>query len=107
MRQVGRHIIMNTHRSPEEHKRLMADLRESRVSLPETLRQEVKELEALLLKYNSFDLLANMMFLEVFTDPETYKEYSYEGMQVVVEYAALLSLKHPFNIGTEIVIKGS
>ena len=94
MRQVGRHIIMNTHRSPEEHKSLMADLRELRASLPETLRQEVKQLEELLLKYNSFDLLANLMFLEVFIDPETYKEYSHEGMQVVVEYAALLYLKH-------------
>ena len=79
---------------------------EWREKLLECIRQENVQLEALLLKHNTFDLLANLTISQLANDPETYKEVSHQGMAMIVEYAALLYLRHPFNVGTGLPIDG-
>jgi hypothetical protein len=70
------------------------------------IRSQAEELEALLLRYNSFDMLANLMITQLSNNPETYKETTHMGLAAFVEYAALLYLKHPFNSGEIQAIDG-
>jgi hypothetical protein len=70
------------------------------------IREQANELEAILLRYNSFDMLANLMITQLSNDPEKYKETTHMGLAAFVEYAALLYLKHPFNPGEIHVIDG-
>lgn len=65
-----------------------------------------EELEALLLRYNSFNMLANLMITQLLNDPEKYKETTHTGLAAFVEYAAQLYLKHPFNTGEIQIIDG-
>lgn len=68
------------------------------------IKKEVLELEDLLLRFNSFDMIANVALTQLPTDWETYKEVTHEGLTAIIEYVSLLYLKHPYNIGTEMVI---
>lgn len=68
------------------------------------LKQEAAELENLILQYNSFDLIANLMVTQLPIDYETYDNSTHSGLAAIVEYVALLFLKHPFNKGQEIAI---
>lgn len=70
------------------------------------IRGQAEELEALLLGYNSFDMLTNLMITQLSNNPETYKETTHMGLAAFVEYAALLYLKHPFNPGEIQAIDG-
>lgn len=70
------------------------------------IRNQAQELEAILLRYNSFNMLANLMVTQLLNDPEKYKETNHTGLAAFVEYAALLYLKHPFNAGEAYVIDG-
>lgn len=70
------------------------------------IRKEAQELETILLRYNSFNMLANLMVTQLWSDPEKYKETMHTGLAAFVEYAALLYLKHPFNVGESYVIDG-
>jgi len=106
MERRGRVIITDTHRTGEQHREILRRLAELHKSLPQTIESDAKELEALLSKFNSFDIIANVTFMNMVTDPETYKEYSHEGMQAYVEYVTLLCLKHPFSEGETRLIEG-
>ena len=60
---------------------------------------EVVKLEDLFAGFNSFELLANLALSQLLRDPETYKEHLHHGDASVVEYVALLALKHPYEEG--------
>lgn len=76
------------------------DERESSIGAAEQkLVAEVVELEELFAGFNSFELLANLALSQLLRDPETYKEHSHHGDASVVEYIALLALKHPYEEG--------
>ena len=57
-------------------------------------------LEALLLQYDPFDMLGNLIMVEIAHNPETYKETEHEGLAAVVEYIALTYLGHPHSSGS-------
>lgn len=106
MERFGRVIITDTHRTEEQHREILRRLAELHESLPQTIENDAKELEGILRRFNSFDIIANISLMNVFVDPETYKEYSHEGMQPYVEYVTLLCLKHPFVEGQTRLIEG-
>lgn len=68
------------------------------------LRDEAAKLEALLLQYNSFDLIGNLTLTQLFIDPEKDTVAGHHGLPAIVEYATLLYLKHPFNAGSMLPI---
>lgn len=70
------------------------------------IRGLAEELETLLLRYNSFNMLVNLMITQLLNDPEKYKETTHSGLAAFVEYAAQLYLKHPFNPGEIQIIDG-
>lgn len=76
-----------------------------RESVLRWLKERVAEVEAILLGYDAFDFIANFTLKEMAYDPENYAEPTHEGMAAVVEYIALLYLKHPYNLAREKVIK--
>src|SRR5947209_370148 len=77
-----------------------------REELLQWIRKEAQELEAILLRYNSFNMLANLMVTQLWSNSEKYKETTHTGLAAFVEYAALLYLKHPFNVGEANFIDG-
>jgi hypothetical protein len=62
------------------------------------IREQSAKLEALLLQYDSFDLIANLTLTQLWVNPEKHNIASHEGLPAIVEYATLLYLKHPFNL---------
>lgn len=69
------------------------------------LKERVAEVEAILLNYDAFDFIANFTLREIGRDPETYTEPTHDGMAAIVEYVALLFLKHPYNHAKKMVIE--
>jgi hypothetical protein len=63
------------------------------------LRDEAAKLETLLLQYNSFDLIGNLTLTQLFINRDKETVASHHGLPAIVEYATLLYLKHPFNLG--------
>jgi hypothetical protein len=63
------------------------------------LQAEAAKLEALLLQYNSFDLIGNLTLTQLFLNPDKDTVAGHHGLPAIVEYATLLYLKHPFNVG--------
>ena len=68
------------------------------------IKERVAEVEAILLDYDAFDLIANFTLREMGRDPETYTEPTHDGMAAIVEYVALLFLKHPYNHAKKMVL---
>jgi len=62
------------------------------------IREQSAKLEALLLQYNSFDLIANLTLTQLWVNPEKHNIASHDGLPAIVEYATLLYLKHPFTV---------
>ena len=69
------------------------------------IKERVAEVEAILLDYDAFDFIANFTLREMGRDPETYTEPTHDGMAPIVEYVALLFLKHPYNYSKKMVIE--
>ncbi len=68
------------------------------------LGDEAAKLEALLLQYNAFDLIGNLTLTQLFINPEKDTVAGHHGLPAIVEYATLLYLKHPFNVGSMLPI---
>lgn len=62
----------------------------------EWMVRHAHELEQLLLQFNAFDMIANLWVSQLWADPEHYREATHQGLAAVVEYVALLYLKHPY-----------
>ena len=96
MSQHGRFLLQQNARSEEEQRQFLQLLAETRKSLPDTIRAQAQEIEALLGRHNYFDIISLIAFSQVWDNPETYKEWAHEGQAAYAEYAALLCLKKPF-----------
>jgi len=68
-----------------------------RDKLWESIQQQVKELEEILLQFEPFDIIANVALMNALIDPETYKEYAHEGNDAYTEYITLLYLTKPYD----------
>jgi hypothetical protein len=95
----GRFIHFDTRRSKSEHKEILAALAALRLTLEKKIPQKAEQLRKRLKEYNSFDIIANLSFINLFVDPEKYKEYAHEGLQFIVEYITLLCLMDDFSEG--------
>ncbi len=90
----------------DEHKALMKNLANLHGKYPVDIKAAGKEVENIISKYNPLDIIANMIITNLFYDPETYKEYSFEGRQAFVEYISLLCLKKTYHRGKEVPVTG-
>ncbi|MDD5510538.1 MAG: hypothetical protein PHI12_07005 [Dehalococcoidales bacterium] len=95
----GRFIYTDTRRSEAEHKEILTAFASMVPELEKTIPQRADQLRRQLKAYNSFDVIANVVFQNLFVNPEQYKEYSHEGLQFVVEYTTLLCLMDAFSEG--------
>ena len=91
----GRYLEMKTHRSPDEHKELLRRMRESRPQIFSQIRADTLELETLLQKYTSLDLVASLILRHCILDPNEYKESDSQLRPHWVEHAAIVELKQP------------
>jgi hypothetical protein len=95
----GRFIHFDTRRSESEHKEILAALASQCPTLEKTIPQKAEQLRKQFRDYNSFDIIAKVSFINLFVDPERYKEYAHEGLQSIVEYITLLCLMDDFSEG--------
>ena len=95
----GRFIYFDTRRSEAEHKEILSALASLRPTLEKDIPHKAEQLRKQLKPYNSFDIIANISFINLFVDPEKYKEYAHEGLQFIVEYITLLCLMDDFSEG--------
>ena len=102
----GRFLYAETHRTPEQQDEMDALLARLRDEAKERLITATRELEVELSKYHSFDILSNLMVVELAHDPETWQEWSHKGVQAHVEYATLLALKEEFRSDGKRIIDG-
>lgn len=94
MERRGRFTSMETHRTPEEHKRFLEHIVKSRPRLLEEVQKSTEDLINLVHQFNSLELLAQMWFKNSVGDPNEYKEYSFEG-RPPYQHLAALELKDP------------
>lgn len=97
----GRWDVVQSNRTPEEQAALMEATKEFRRNFPKQMAEKVSELEGLLAKHNSFELLANLTLGRLFVNPEAYKEPTHHHGDALVEYATVLCLKNQFSSGNE------
>ena len=102
----SRFVEVETHRTPEQQEEMDAVLAKLGDEAEERVATATRELEVELRKYPSFDILSNLMLVELAADPETYKEWSHQGSQAHVEHATLLALKGEFRAGGDRIIDG-
>jgi hypothetical protein len=88
----GRFLFMEVNRTEAEQRNLLRAMAASKEELTKKRDRGIAELEALLHKYNPFDLIANVFIANAFCDPETYEEPLFEGRIAFVEYLTLLLL---------------
>ena len=96
LRRHGRLTSVEVSRTPEEHRKMQEQLCQYAKTLPSEIDKIAASLKEELRRFNSFDILANLFFANLWFDPDTYKEYSHEGKSAFVEYAALLLLQDEF-----------
>src|SRR5215813_188915 len=90
MARRGKQIELRTHRSPEEHHALMERMVESRPLILSDLETKTNELVAIIHKYSSLDVVANLFLRDSTQDPDTYVESQSELRPHWVEHAAVL-----------------
>ena len=103
----GRFIRFDTQRTESEHKEILTKLAGLSISLEKDIPQKAEQLRKQLNAYNSFDIIANISFINLSIDPEKYKEYEHEGLQFVVEYITLLCLMDDFSEGMNPLEQGT
>ena len=91
----GKNILVNIHPSKEQQERAKTILGEMRRELPSKIKEGAKELEERIQEFYPIDLISVLSLINIFNDPETYKEYSDKGNPASVEYLTLLCLKKP------------
>jgi len=94
---MGRFMTMQNTRSPAQHQEAMRRAADFHKHAPELIAKQAAELESILDRYDPLDVIANISFLNLYADPDTYKEWAHEGEQAYVEYVTLLCLKKPYH----------
>jgi len=95
MERRGRFASLQTRRTPEEHRRFIRRVVDSRPKLLQDAQKATQDLLDLAHRFNSLELLAQLWFANSVGDPDEYKEYSFEGRPPYVEHLAVLELKDP------------
>jgi hypothetical protein len=82
----------------EEFRQVRDDFFEGIPARIETLKRELVEEMA---PFDAFDLLTNLLIVNLPVNAEKYKESEHQGLIAYVEYAALLLLERPSRAGTD------
>jgi hypothetical protein len=88
---------MRNVQSPKEHREFLRRGAEYHRQAPQLIAQQVVDLEHILERYDPLDVIANVSFINLSANPETYKEWAHEGQQAYVEYVTLLCLKKRYH----------
>lgn len=81
-------------------------LQKMHAELPQSIREKAAQLRNILRHYNPLDVIGNVAFMNIFFNPETYKEPTHEGLQAHVEYVTLLCLQDEYREGETRLIDG-
>jgi len=101
----GRNILVDIRPTRRQQRKAKKIINKMRRILPRKIEKEARQLEAKLQDYFPIDVVSNISFLNLFGDPETFKEYSHEGNPAAVEYLSLLILKRPIWQGKKFFIE--
>lgn len=93
LRLSGKTSMVQVNRSPKEHEKLVAHLRELREQAPEEIRARDAAIMAELAPYKSTAIFGHVYFQETTANPETYQEWAHSGLALRVEHLAMLLLK--------------
>jgi len=93
MERFGRYIHLNGSRSPEDHQRLIRSVIEHRPELLARATEIRKELQDLIHRHSSLELLAHLIVRNVLHNPDTYREYDSPLRPHFIEYMALLEVR--------------
>jgi hypothetical protein len=91
----GKNIFVNIRPSKDQQERAKAILGEMKRELSSKIQEEAMQLEKRIQELYPIDLISVLSLINIFNDPETYKEYSDKGNPASVEYLTLLCLKNP------------
>ena len=80
---------------PVELAQARADLETRVAKWPEEIDVQIERFRSKIAKYPSMNLLAQLTAVMKFHDPETYKEYEYEHLDIELEYVTWLLLQLP------------
>jgi hypothetical protein len=96
----GRFVVLETRRTPEEHKAFLARAREERKRLPAEISETVAELRKVLTELPMRETLSVLALPVFFVDPESYKEWQVDTPYIAVEYPTWLYLLQSENAVT-------
>jgi len=94
MARKGRHILMESSKTKEEHQAILRTLFEARGEMEESIQSQARDLEALIKEYDPIDIIANVSLRNSIWNTDDYKEYESLENPAFVEYITLLCLSN-------------
>jgi hypothetical protein len=101
----GKNIFVDIRPTKRQQRKAKKIIKKMRKILPKRIEKAARQLEAKLQDFFPIDVVSSISFLNLFGDPETFKEFSHEGNPAVVEYLTLLILKKPIWRGKKFFIE--
>lgn len=89
---IGRFVRMSSHWEPGQFEKFKERVRSRRTKFKEAIDKKIGEALSLVEQFEPLEVLASVSAKNCFTDPEEYKETTYEGRECYVEYAQSLVL---------------
>ncbi len=92
----GRHVLMQGTTDPEEHKKLLGAIRDTRGEAEKDLKAKIQEIQEIIRDHDPLDIIAQISLRNSNFDAEKMKEYESEINPAYTEYIALLCLTQPY-----------
>jgi len=93
----GKQIFMQSNWKEKEHEKFMESVKKSSVKL-EDIIHKINDIEKQIIeKFDPLDILAYVSVKNLFGNPETYAESSFEGKQLIPEIIQNIILKNNFD----------
>jgi hypothetical protein len=90
----GRYVAMSTHWKPGEYEKHIENIKSKRPELKDNINTKIQELLTIIEQNDPFELLSTISYKNCLTDPEQYRESTYEGRECYVEYALSIISAH-------------
>lgn len=92
LERIGRFVRMSSNWDQDKYENYIQNIKTKRPEIKEEINEKIKDILLILEQFDPLELLASISIQNLFTDPEKYKEVTYEGKECYVEYALSLSL---------------
>lgn len=92
----GRHIHVQSLWDKAEHRHIIDRIRATRGELKAQIQAEIQALREKLRHFDPLNMLAHLLYLNAFVDPEQYAETTFPGRAVYLEFVALVYLSDPY-----------